>query len=230
METALKQESPAVFGNASWQRMWSANHLTELKVMSRTFNQNENGTFGQSLLMARRFVEAGTRFVQVNWPKVANSDRHSWDVHKDLQQRMREDAAPRFDPGFATLVEDLDERGLLADTLVVCVGEFGRSPRKGLSTSGNDNDADGRDHWPYCFTAVVAGAGVRRGHVHGRSDETGTAFTFVTADDADAVRALENRLGSAIERRRLEHHADAPADLGEVARQIETEDRDLAVS
>ncbi|MCB9881550.1 MAG: DUF1501 domain-containing protein [Planctomycetes bacterium] len=131
--------------------------------------------FGQSCLLARRLVEAGTRFVQVNWPKVANSDRHSWDCHKDLPKRMREDAAPMFDPGFATLIEDLDDRGLLDETLVVAVGEFGRSPKRGLSTSGNDNSADGRDHWPYCFTAVVAGAGIKRGHVHGASDATGSA-------------------------------------------------------
>ena len=132
-------------------------------------------TFGQSLLMARRFVEAGTRFVQVNWTKFANSDRHSWDCHKGLPKRMKEDCAPRFDPAYATLIEDMDQRGLLEDTLVVAVGEFGRSPKLGLSTSGNDNDADGRDHWPYCFTALVAGAGIRRGHVHGRSDATGSA-------------------------------------------------------
>ena len=132
-------------------------------------------TFGQSCLLARRLVEAGTRFVQVNWPKVANSDRHSFDVHKDLETRMRNDAGPMLDAGLATLIEDLDSRGLLEDTLVLAVGEFGRSPRKGLSTSGNDNDADGRDHWPYCYTAVMAGAGIRRGHVHGASDETGSA-------------------------------------------------------
>jgi len=132
-------------------------------------------TFGQSCLLARRLVEAGTRFVQVNWPKVANSDRHSWDVHKDLKKRMRNDAGPMLDAGLATLMEDLDARGLLEDTLVLAVGEFGRSPRKGLSTSGNDNDPDGRDHWPYCYTAVMAGAGIRRGHVHGASDETGSA-------------------------------------------------------
>jgi hypothetical protein len=132
-------------------------------------------TFGQSCLLARRLVEAGTRFIQVNWPKVANSDRHSWDVHKDLKNRMRDDASPMLDAGLSTLVEDLDARGLLEDTLVLAVGEFGRSPRKGLSTSGNDNDPDGRDHWPYCYTAVMAGAGIRRGHVHGTSDETGSA-------------------------------------------------------
>ena len=69
----------------------------------------------------------------------------------------------------------MDQRGLLEETLVVAVGEFGRSPQKGISTSGNNNSADGRDHWPYCYTAVLAGAGVKRGYVHGRSDATGSA-------------------------------------------------------
>ncbi len=64
---------------------------------------------------------------------------------------------------------------MLDETLVVAVGEFGRSPQKGVSTSGNGNSADGRDHWPYCYTAAVAGAGIRRGNVHGKSDRTGSA-------------------------------------------------------
>lgn len=129
-------------------------------------------TFGQCCLLARRLVEAGTRFVEVNWPKVANSDRHSWDVHTGLPDRMKKMSAPMLDPGLATLIEDLDERGLLDETLVVCVGEFGRSPKRGISTSGNGNSADGRDHWPYCYTAVIAGAGIKRGNVHGKSDAT----------------------------------------------------------
>ena len=70
---------------------------------------------------------------------------------------------------------DLDRRGMLDETLVVAVGEFGRSPQKGVSTSGNGNSADGRDHWPYCYTAVLAGAGIGRGHVYGKSDKTGSA-------------------------------------------------------
>ena len=152
-------------------------------------------TFGQSCLLARRFVEAGTRFVQVNWTKVANSDRHSWDVHKGLVPRMRDDAAPKLDPALATLIEDLDQRGMLDETLVVAVGEFGRSPRKGLSTSGNDNDADGRDHWPYCFTAVVAGAGVKRGHVHGQSDETGSAPVEAPVHPNDLLATMYHALG-----------------------------------
>jgi uncharacterized protein (DUF1501 family) len=80
-----------------------------------------------------------------------------------------------LDQGLSALISDMDDRGLLEDTLVVALGEFGRSPQKGVSTSGNNNSADGRDHWPYCYTGVVAGAGVKRGYVHGRSDKTGSA-------------------------------------------------------
>jgi hypothetical protein len=132
-------------------------------------------TFGQCCLLARRLVEAGTRFVEVIWPKVANSDRHSWDVHVDLSKRMKNEAAPMLDAGVSALIEDLDQRGLLSETLVVVVGEFGRSPQRGVSTSGNQNADDGRDHWPYCYTALIAGAGVKRGYVHGKSDKTASA-------------------------------------------------------
>jgi uncharacterized protein (DUF1501 family) len=140
-----------------------------------TREQYGNNTFGQSVLLARRLIEAGTRFVEVNWPKVANSDNHSWDVHVGLTQRMKTQAGPMLDAGLSALITDLDQRGLLAETLVVAVGEFGRSPQRGVSTSGNQNGDDGRDHWPYCYTAVIAGAGVKRGHVHGKSDKTASA-------------------------------------------------------
>jgi hypothetical protein len=132
-------------------------------------------TFGQSCLLARRLVEAGTRVVEVVWPKVANSDNHSWDHHTDLTKRMKTQSAPLLDGGLSALIADLDQRGLLDETLVVAVGEFGRSPQKGVSTSGNGNSADGRDHWPYCYTAVIAGAGIKRGYVHGKSDKTASA-------------------------------------------------------
>ncbi|MBI5775107.1 MAG: DUF1501 domain-containing protein [Verrucomicrobia bacterium] len=132
-------------------------------------------TFGQSLLLARRLVEAGTRVVEVIWPKVANSDNHSWDHHVGLTERMKDKSGPMLDKGLSALFEDLDQRGLLSETLVVCLGEFGRSPEKGLSTSGNNNSADGRDHWPYCYTSIVAGAGIKRGYVHGESDKTGSS-------------------------------------------------------
>ena len=132
-------------------------------------------TFGQSCLLARRLVEAGTRVVEVVWPKVANSDNHSWDVHVNLSQRMKNQSAPMLDGGLSALIADLDQRGMLDETMVVAVGEFGRSPQRGVSTSGNSNSDDGRDHWPYCYTACIAGGGVKRGYVHGESDKTGSA-------------------------------------------------------
>ncbi|WP_435017417.1 DUF1501 domain-containing protein [Tundrisphaera sp. TA3] len=148
------------------------NLSSEAAALRDAYGRN---TFGQSCLLARRLVEAGTKVVEVVWPKVANSDNHSWDHHSGLTERMKDRSGPMLDNGLSTLLTDLDERGMLADTLVVAVGEFGRSPQKGISTSGNGNSADGRDHWPYCYTAVVAGAGIKRGHVHGRSDKTGSA-------------------------------------------------------
>ena len=131
-------------------------------------------SFGDSLILARRLIEAGTRVVEVIWPKVANSDNHSWDVHTGLNKRMKTQSAPMLDSGLSSLISDMDDRGLLEDTLVVAVGEFGRSPQRGVSTSGNSNSDDGRDHWPYCYTACVAGAGIKRGHIHGQSDKTGS--------------------------------------------------------
>ena len=144
----------------------------EPNALRDTYGRN---TFGQSCLLARRLVEAGTRVVEVVWPKVANSNNHSWDVHSGLNERMKNQSAPMLDQGLSALIADLDQRGMLEDTLVVAVGEFGRSPEKGVSTSGNNNSADGRDHWPYCYTSVIAGAGIKRGYVHGKSDKTGSA-------------------------------------------------------
>ena len=144
----------------------------EPDVLRDAYGRN---AFGQSCLLARRLVDAGTRVVEVIWPKVANSDNHSWDHHAGLSSRMKNQSAPMLDAGLSTLIEDLDQRGMLEDTLVVAVGEFGRSPERGVSTSGNGNTDDGRDHWPYCYTSVIAGAGIKRGYVHGKSDKTASA-------------------------------------------------------
>ncbi len=152
-------------------------------------------TFGQSCLLARRLVEAGTRVVEVIWPKVANSDNHSWDVHVGLSGRMKNQAAPMLDSGLSTLIADLDERGLLDETLVVALGEFGRSPQRGVSTSGNGNSDDGRDHWPYCYTAVLAGAGIKRGYVHGKSDATGSAPLENPTHPIDVVATIYHAVG-----------------------------------
>ena len=154
-------------------------------------------TFGQSCLLARRLVEAGTRVVEIVWPKVANSDNHSWDVHKGLEKRMKTQSAPMLDAGLSALFTDLDERGMLDSTMVICVGEFGRSPQKGLSTSGNNNDANGRDHWPYCYTAVVGGAGIKRGQVYGKSDKTASAPDEKPVHPTQLLATIYNGFGIA---------------------------------
>ena len=127
-------------------------------------------TFGQSALLARRLVEAGTRFVQVNWPSVANGDPNTtaWDTHATNFGPLKNLHCPKLDSAVSSLLEDLDQRGMLEDTLVLAIGEFGRSPRMGISTSGNSNAPDGRDHWPYCYTGLIAGAGVKGGQVYGK--------------------------------------------------------------
>jgi hypothetical protein len=134
-------------------------------------------TFGQGCLLARRLIEAGTKFVQMNWPSVANGDptTTAWDTHASNFGPLRNLHCPKLDSGLSTLLEELDERGLLKETLVIAIGEFGRSPRLGVSTSGNSNSPDGRDHWPYCYTGLIAGAGISRGAVYGKSDATASS-------------------------------------------------------
>jgi len=152
-------------------------------------------TFGQSCLLARRLIEAGTRVVEVVWPKVANSDNHSWDMHVNLTDRIKKQAAPMLDAGLSALITDMDERGLLEDTLVIAVGEFGRAPQRGVSTSGNGNSADGRDHWPYCYTAMMCGAGVKRGFVYGKSDKTASGPLENAVHPTDMLATIYHALG-----------------------------------
>lgn len=169
-------------------------------------------TFGQSCLLARRLVEAGTRVVEVIWPKVANSDNHSWDHHVGLTDRMRRQSGPMLDGGLSALIADLDQRGMLSETLVVAIGEFGRSPQKGVSTSGNGNSADGRDHWPYCYTAVLAGAGVRRGHVHGESDRTASSPRRDPVHPGELLASIYHAFGIAPDTM-VRNHLNQPREL-----------------
>ncbi|MDA1316358.1 MAG: DUF1501 domain-containing protein [Acidobacteria bacterium] len=147
------------------------------KETDKTRERYGRTTFGQGALMARRLIEAGTRFVQVNWPSVANGDPETtaWDTHASNFGPLKNLHCPVLDQTLSALLGDMTERGLLDETLVVAVGEFGRSPRLGVSTSGNSNSPDGRDHWPYCYTAMVAGAGIPGGRLYGESDETASS-------------------------------------------------------
>lgn len=179
---------------------------------AETRDKYGRNTFGQSCLLARRLVEAGTRVVEVNWPKVANSDNHSWDVHTGLSDRMKKQSAPMLDSGISALLEDLDERGLLDETLVVAVGEFGRSPKRGVSTSGNSNSDDGRDHWPYCYTGLIAGGGIRRGYVHGKSDETGSAPLEDPVHPGELLATIYHAVGL-YPRRTVYNHLNQPREM-----------------
>ena len=171
-----------------------------------------NNTFGDCCLLARRLIEAGTRVVQINWPKVANSDNHSWDVHSGLTKRMKTQNSPMLDAGLAALITDLDERGLLQETLVVAVGEFGRSPKRGVSTSGNVNSSDGRDHWPYCYTSVIAGAGVKRGIVYGKSDNTGSSPIEHPVHPKQLLATIYHSVGMK-PRRTIYNHVNQPREM-----------------
>src|SRR5207244_12488084 len=134
--------------------------------------------YGQSLLLARRLVEAGVRLVTVYWGGKVNSPVPHWDTHTNNNRRLKDELLPPFDQCFSAFLEDLDGRGLLASTLVVCMGEFGRTPRFGQFT-GNGVDETGRDHWPQCYSLVVAGGPADGGRVHGKSDR----FAAYPADD-----------------------------------------------
>jgi len=115
--------------------------------------------FGQATLMGRRMIEAGARFVTVAWDA---PDGYSWDSHRDSQD-VKKHLLPGLDQALSALLGDLKDRGLLDETLVVCLGEMGRTPK--------GNARWGRDHWSYCFPVLLAGAGVRGGIVYGRSDK-----------------------------------------------------------
>ncbi|MCI0682245.1 MAG: DUF1501 domain-containing protein [Gemmataceae bacterium] len=144
--------------------------------------------FGQSTLLARRLVEAGVRLVQVNWVRHDNGPGgQGYDSHRDHLNWSRTELLPPTDAAFASLVEDLSERGLLDETMVIMMGEFGRTPRF--------NSAGGRDHWPNCFSVVVAGGGVRGGQVHGSSDRTGAYPTTSPVSPQDLTVTLYQQLG-----------------------------------
>lgn len=123
--------------------------------------------FGQSVLLGRRLIEAGVSLVHVNWYRGADepSDAPCWDSHAREAQRLKTVLMPPADQALSAVIEDLEQRGLLNDTLVVCMAEFGRSPRI--------NGAAGRDHWGSVYSIALAGAGIKGGVVYGASDAIG---------------------------------------------------------
>lgn len=138
------------------------------KESDKTRDRYGRYTWGQSCLLARRLIEAGVRLVHVNWARDPGDnavDNPLWDTHALNADRLQDNLCPQFDVTFAALMDDLTERGLLDETLVVVIGEFGRTPK----INGNG----GRDHWGHVFSFAMAGAGIRGGQVIGASDKNG---------------------------------------------------------
>ncbi len=151
-------------------------------------------TYGQSCLLARRLVEAGVKFVTVNFaPSIGGQSTTDggWDTHGFNNTRMfpiiEKYHLPMTEQTLPTLLNDLEERGLLQDTLVVWVGEFGRTPKINKNAS--------RDHWPQCYTALLAGGGVKRGYVHGASDRHGEHPAEKPVKPDDLAATLFHLLG-----------------------------------
>ena len=141
---------------------------------------------GQCMLMARRLIESGVRLVTVG------SGRRlcqAWDTHRDHFGLLEKSLLPYTERAFSALLEDMSASGLLDETLVVAMGEFGRTPRLGQITSGAGADAEGRDHWPHCYSVLFAGAGIQGGAIYGSSDGQGAfpADLPVTPDDIAAT-------------------------------------------
>jgi len=147
---------------------------------------------GQSLLVARRLVEAGVRFVNVHWPNVGGG--RNWDTHSNGFNRLKNDLLPPTDRGLAALLEDLAERGLLKRTLVVLMTEFGRAPQIGR-TFQNSGGVAGRDHWSTCFSLVLAGGGISGGKVCGASDAKGAYPAERPLTPADVAATIYQALG-----------------------------------
>jgi hypothetical protein len=154
-------------------------------------------TVGQSLLMARRLVEAGVSLVTVNWEDETKIDgvNTCWDTHQDNFPKLKNLLCPLFDRAFPAFIEDLHQRGLLDTTLVVAVGEFGRTPKMGQFTQSNNTRKTGRDHWPNAFTALLAGGGVRGGQVYGATTTTGGYVADKPVSPADLAATILYHLG-----------------------------------
>jgi hypothetical protein len=141
--------------------------------------------FGQSLLLARRLVEHGVSFVGVHFNHMTKCD--GWDTHQKNFEALKDELLPLTDQGVSALVEDLDERGMLDETLVVVMGEFGRTPKI--------NAGGGRDHWGSCSSVLFAGGGMRGGNLVGASDRICAFPGELPVTPADVVATIYHALG-----------------------------------
>jgi hypothetical protein len=141
--------------------------------------------YGQSVLLARRLIEAGTRVVTVSWAPDANA---TWDTHGSNFASLKGHLLPQFDAACSSLINDLEERGLLERTIVAAFGDFGRSPKI------NANNA-GRDHWNYCYSLMLVGGGFKQGLIYGASDRIGAFPASNALTPGDVVATMYHLLG-----------------------------------
>jgi hypothetical protein len=140
--------------------------------------------YGQSVLLARRLIEAGTRVACISWAPDANA---TWDTHGGNFKKLKNELLPQMDAAVSSLLADLLSRGLLERTLVVVMGEFGRTPKV--------NAAAGRDHWNFCYSLMLAGGGIKAGYVHGASDKIGALPSSCPVTPADIIATIYHCLG-----------------------------------
>jgi hypothetical protein len=151
--------------------------------------------------LARRLVAAGVPYINVIWnhsnrgqDESDETDQFGWDTHNDIFTALRNHLLPRFDQSFSAFITDLDQRGLLDETLVVCMGEFGRAPRVALEPRFA-GATPGRKHWASAYSIVVAGAGVQRGAVVGATDRLGAEPITDRYGPWDVAAAMFHALG-----------------------------------
>jgi hypothetical protein len=151
---------------------------------------------GQCMLLARRLIEAGVPLVTICTGRRFDQ---AWDTHRQHFPLLKQSLLPYADRALAALLSDLAERGLLDSTLVVAMGEFGRTPKLGQVTSGAGADARGRDHWPHCYTVLLAGGGIRGGAVYGASDAHAAYPKAAPVTPEDIAATIYHALGIAPE-------------------------------
>ena len=144
--------------------------------------------FGQSVLLGRRLLQAGTRLVQCNWQRTQGKNGFAWDTHWNHFTALKEELAPAYDRAFYALMTDLAETGELDETLVVVASEFGRSPKITLRNGG-------REHWPEVYNVALAGAGIQGGQIYGASDKQGAYPAENPVGPADFVATLYHMMG-----------------------------------
>ncbi len=178
--TALQGRALDLLSTPAAQRAFRLNE--ESDADRERYGRN---VYGQSVLLARRLIEAGTRLVTVSWAPNANA---TWDTHGSNFQSLKTTLLPQLDAACGSLITDLDQRGLLQRTIVAIFGDFGRTPRINANNGG-------RDHWNYCYSLMMVGGGFRAGQIYGSSDATGSFPATNPLTPADILCTMYQALG-----------------------------------